>query len=251
MRLQPVILAAGKGTRMQSELPKPLFSVDGVPMLTRILATLEASKVALDPIIVVGDWTDAIQMQYGPQYQYAVQTELTGTATAVAAALPYLDTSDEAPPVLILYADHPFLTTATIQAMAAVSASAAPTIAMGTVTVPDFQEWRQPFAAFGRVVRDSAGKMQKIVEAKNATDQELHITEVNPALYCVQAAWLAATLPRIEQNPVTKEYYLTDLIELARLAGDVVTSVPIPPEEALGINSIADAENAKQRQGEE
>lgn len=251
MKLQPVILAAGKGTRMQSELPKPLFPVDGVPMLTRILATLEASQVALDPIIVVGQWTDAIQKQYGPQYQYAVQTDLTGTATAVAAALPYLDTSEAAPPVLILYADHPFLTIATIQAMAAAFASAAPTVAMGTVTVPNFNEWRQPFAAFGRIVRDSAGEMQKIVEAKNATDQELHITEVNPALYCVKAAWLTATLPRIEQNPITSEYYLTDLVELARLAGDVITGVPIPAEEALGINSVADAENAANRKGEE
>lgn len=249
MKLQPIILAAGKGTRMQSEVPKPLFPVDGVPMLTRVLATLEASQVTNDPVIVVGDWTDAIQEQYGPRYQYAVQTELSGTATAVQAALPYIDTSQQAAPVLILYADHPFLTAETIQAIAASYAETEPTVAMCTVTVPDFADWRQPYLSFGRIVRGNDGQIQKIVEAKNATEDELQLTEVNPALYCVQAEWLAATLPRVKRNPVSDEYYLTDIVEIATLSKEAVVTIPLPPEEALGINSIADAENAKQRRG--
>lgn len=247
MELQPVILAAGKGTRMESAMPKPLFPVEGVPMLTRVLATLEASQVTKDPIIVVGDWTDAIQEHYGPRYQYAVQTELTGTATAVQAAVPFIDTSAHAAPVLILYADHPFLTADTIKTIAASYQAQQPTLAMCTVTVPDFNDWRQPYMSFGRIVRDTEGQVQKIVEAKNATEAELQLTEVNPALYCVDASWLAATLPKITCNSVTKEYYLTDILEMATLEEEAVVTIPLPPEEALGINSIVDAENAKQR----
>lgn len=247
MKLQPIILAAGKGTRMESAMPKPLFPIEGVPMLTRILAMLEASQVTKEPVIVVGDWTDAIQEQYGPRYQYAVQTELTGTATAVQAAVPFIDTSAHAAPVLILYADHPFLTADTIKTIAASYQAQHPTLAMCTVTVSDFNDWRQPYMSFGRIVRDTDGQVQKIVEAKNATEAELLLTEVNPALYCVDARWLVATLPKILCNSVTKEYYLTDILEIATLEKEVVVTIPLPPEEALGINSVNDAENAKTR----
>lgn len=95
---------------MQSDTLKPLIEVNGEPMLTHVLRAIKESGIDTNPVIVVGGWTSAIQDYYGEQYQYAVQAEINGTGGAVLTALPYLDTSEDAPPVLILYADHPFIT---------------------------------------------------------------------------------------------------------------------------------------------
>lgn len=247
MKLQPIILAAGKGTRMQSDVPKPLYEIDGQPMLAHVLKALEASDVCLDPVIVVGSWTDAIQNHFGDRYRYAVQTKVDGTATAVAVALPLVDTSTGAPPLLVLYADHPFISPDTIATIAHRYEAEQPTLAMCTVTVPDFAEWRAPFASFGRILRGAEGNVERIVERKNATNEEQQITEVNPALYCMQSNWLRTVLPTIKPNPLTHEYYLTDVLEIATLSEEVVVTIPLPPQEALGINSVADAENAKLR----
>lgn len=243
--LQSVILAAGKGTRMQSDIPKPLIEVNGQPMLTHVLEALTQSQLETNPVIVVGSWTTAIQDYYGPAYRYAIQTELNGTGGAVASALPYLDTSPEAPPVLILYADHPFITASSIAAIGRQMLESDEVLAMYTVSVSDFTDWRQPFNSFGRILRDGEGLVTGIVEFKNATEEERAITEVNPALYCVQASWLATTLPRITKNELTGEYYLTDLVELAVADGHVIKTIPLPPKESLGLNSLTDIENAK------
>jgi bifunctional UDP-N-acetylglucosamine pyrophosphorylase/glucosamine-1-phosphate N-acetyltransferase len=246
MKLQTVILAAGKGTRMQSDIPKPLIEVQGEPMLTHVLRAVEASGIETSPVVVVGAWTTAIQDHYGDGYQYAVQAELNGTGGAVAAALPLLDTSPTAPPVLILYADHPFITGDSIARLTDLLPHSDGVLAMYTVTVADFADWRQPFLSFGRIVRDSASNVTRIVEYKNASPAEQAITEVNPALYCVQAHWLETALGRIEANTVTGEYYLTDLVELAVTDGYVIDTLSLPPKEALGLNSFADIKNATQ-----
>jgi bifunctional UDP-N-acetylglucosamine pyrophosphorylase/glucosamine-1-phosphate N-acetyltransferase len=246
MKIQTVILAAGKGTRMQSDVPKPLIEVNGEPMLTHVLKAVEESAVETAPIIVVGSWTTAIQDYYGNKYQYAVQEEINGTGGAVLSALPLLNTSEAAPPVLILYADHPFITSPSINKLAKLTISSPSVLSMYTVSVPDYEDWRQPFNAFGRVVRDSEGSVSKIVEYKNANDSERQIREVNPALYCVSASWLATALTRIKPNELTGEYYLTDLVELAVVDGHIIETIPLPPAEALGLNSLEDIENAKQ-----
>jgi len=244
--LQTIVLAAGKGSRMQSSLPKPLVPVNGIPMLSRVLAVLVESGLAPAPVIVVGSWTNAIQEFYGSKYTYAIQEVINGTATAVQAALPHLTINVGAPPVLILYADHPFLQPDSIMQIAKAHQETMATLTMYTVTAPDFKEWRQPFASFGRVVRDAAGEVQRIVEVKNATADEVTITEVNPALYCVNAVWLAQAVQQIKPNPLTGEYYLTDLVELAVATNKRITTLSLPPEQALGLNSVADLQNAQQ-----
>jgi len=245
MKLQTVILAAGKGTRMQSDIPKPLMEVNGEPMLTHVLRAVAASGIETTPVLVVGAWTNAIQERYGDVYHYAVQEELNGTGGAVACALSQIDTSQTAPPVLILYADHPFITGASIATLAKTIPQSIGVLSMYTVTVPDFTDWREPFLSFGRVVRDQAGKVVEIIEYKNATLEQRAITEVNPALYCVQPSWLKDALSRITKNALTGEYYLTDLVSLAVQGGYTVATLPLPPHEALGLNSLADIENAK------
>lgn len=231
---------------MQSDIPKPLIEVQGEPMLTHVLRMLEHSGVAEAPVLVVGAWTNAIQDHYGEAYQYAVQEEINGTGGAVQVALPYIDTTSCASPVMILYADHPFLRPASIRALAREVTENSAVLTMYTVTVSDFADWRQPFMSFGRIVRDDAGAITRIVEYKNATDTERGLTEVNPALYCVQAKWLASALDRITPNPLTGEYYLTDLVEIAVADGQAVHTISLSPQEALGLNSRADIENAKQ-----
>jgi bifunctional UDP-N-acetylglucosamine pyrophosphorylase/glucosamine-1-phosphate N-acetyltransferase len=230
---------------MQSDIPKPLIPVNGEPMLAQVLRAVAGSGIETTPVIVVGAWTNAIQEYFGETYQYAVQGEPNGTGGAVVSALPYLDTSETAPPVLILYADHPFITGESIAKIATTIIDSSQVLSMYTVTVPDFNDWRQPFLSFGRVLRNEDGEVAQIVEYKNATNEQRAVLEVNPALYCVQASWLKDALPRIGKNDLTGEYYLTDLVSLAVADGYSVATLPLPPHEALGLNSVDDIENAK------
>ncbi len=243
-KLQAIILAAGKGTRMKSDIPKPLIPVNGEPMLTTVLRTLADSEVAESPVIVVGAWTTAIQEHYGEQYTYAIQTEINGTGGAAAAAVPYIDVSPEAAPVVILYADTPFISIDSLRALRDRVTTTDAALTMYTVTVDDYTDWREAFVAFGRVVRGADGQVEQIVEYKVASDEVRAIREVNPAVYCVKASWLASVLPRIEVNPVSGEYYLTDLVELARADGHTIDTIPLPAKESLGLNSVADRVNA-------
>ncbi len=243
--IQTVILAAGKGTRMQSAIPKPLIEVNGQPMLTHVLHALKKSTITTNPIIVVGGWTEAIQDYYGDDYRYAIQEEINGTGGAVKAALPYLDTSPDAPPVLILYADHPFITATSISNISTHVVQSIEVLTMYTVTVPDFEGWRQPFNSFGRILRGAAGEVTGIIEYKNATEEKRAILEVNPGIFAVQADWLETALDRIQKNDLTHEYYLTDIVTLAVADGHTIETISLPPHEALGLNSVADIENAK------
>ncbi len=244
MKIQPVILAAGKGTRMKSELPKPLFPLAGKAMIRYVIETLQAAEDVLPPIIVVGHQGDLIKKELGDKYRYAEQTELSGTATAVKAALPLLD---DQTPALVLYGDNPFITTESINRIRDAFMTARPTLAMFSVALPDYDDWRALFKAFGRVKRDLKGQVTGIVEYKNASEAEREIKEVTPGGNCYDTKWLKDALVRTKPNEQTGEYYLTDLAGMAILDGREVQTVPLPPLEAIGINSIEDAEHAKRR----
>jgi bifunctional UDP-N-acetylglucosamine pyrophosphorylase/glucosamine-1-phosphate N-acetyltransferase len=243
MKLQAIVLAAGKGTRMKSSVPKPLIVVNGEPMLTTVLRTLSESDVAESPVLVVGAWTTAIQDHYGERYQYAVQIELNGTGGAVEAAISNIDTSDDAAPVLILYADTPFITVESLQKLHAHVEVTKSAFTMYTVTLPDFNDWRGSFMAFGRIIRNDAGQVASIIEHKVATEAERTIREVNPAVYCVQASWLKAALPKILTNELSGERYLTDLVALAQSDGLIIDTITLPAKESFGLNSRTDIEH--------
>jgi bifunctional UDP-N-acetylglucosamine pyrophosphorylase / glucosamine-1-phosphate N-acetyltransferase len=244
--IQTIILAAGKGTRMQSDIPKPLIEVNGKPMLSHVLTALAESNITTSPVIVVGAWTNAIQSYFGTEYSYVVQTEIDGTGGAVRVAMSQIDSDQSAPPVMILYADHPFITSQSISRLSALATTSRAVISMYTVTVPDFEGWRQPFASFGRIIRNENGEVLEIVEYKNADEQQRAIGEVNPALYCIQAKWLHEVVDTLVPNALTGEYYLTDIIKRATEQGHKIATIPLSPNEALGLNSFADIENAKQ-----
>ena len=241
--MQPIILAAGKGTRMGSDLPKTLCVVAGKPMLAHILASINEAGNNLLPIIVVGHKGDQIKAYVGPDIVTVEQPDLSGTGTATKIALPYVPAS--AKNVFIIYGDHPFIRPESIRAIEERHEATGATLTLATATVPDFNDWRRVFVTFGRVIRNVGGVVQEIKEYKNANEHEQGILEINPGFYCADRAWLEETLAQVERDSVTGEYYLTDIASLALYDGKVVETVSIDPEEALGINSPEDAARAE------
>lgn len=222
---------------MGTELPKTLYTVHGKAMLDHIIGALAQVPELQPPVLVVGHGAEHIKAHLGPGYQYAHQVELSGTATAVKSALPYLP---EEGYVFVLYGDQPFQRVETFEAMIRACRSK-PAIVQTTVTLPDFEDWRSVFKPYGRMLRDAAGNLQDIVEYKNASDEQRALTEVNPGLCAVDAAWLRTAIMAIEPSPTTGEYYLTGLLAMAAREGRLIETVSIGPAEALGVNSPADA----------
>ena len=210
-------------------------------MLGHIIGAASEVAELEQPIIVVGYGAEDIKEYLGQSYQYAHQVELNGTGSAVAAALPLLPKEGY---VFVFYGDQPFLLPETLEAIALVCKTHKPTFVQTTVVLPDFKDWRSVFTPYARIIRDDSGRIDRLVEYKNATAQERAITEVNPGLIAVDAAWLHETLPKIKPNELTGEYYLTDLLAFAREEGKRIETVGMNATEALGINSPEDAEHA-------
>jgi len=241
--IQPIILAAGKGTRMRSERPKTLFEIEGKPMLGYILDTIEKIAVCLPPIVVVGHGKEEVIAYVGSRGMCVEQTELSGTASAVRIALPSIPVQADA--VLVLYGDQPFIKKDSIERMVAQYENGHPVLVQSSLVVEDFKNEREVFAAFGRIVRSIDGKPQRIVEYKNASEEERALHEVNPGTCIANMEWLTKVLPTIEPDPISGEYYLTHLLELASKNGQSIVTVDVALQDALGINSPEDAERAK------
>jgi bifunctional UDP-N-acetylglucosamine pyrophosphorylase/glucosamine-1-phosphate N-acetyltransferase len=153
--LQPIILAAGKGTRMGSELPKTLCIVAGKPMIAHILASLGAAGNCLPPIVVVGHKGAQVKDFLGASIATVEQTDLSGTGTAAKIALSTV--APEVDKVLIMYGDHPFITPESIKKIEETHDATGATITLGTTTVPDYNDWRRVFVSFGRVILNLKG----------------------------------------------------------------------------------------------
>jgi len=232
-----VILAAGKGKRMgPSDRPKVLHTILGKPMLAYVLDAVVDSGVDAKPVVIVGHMAEHVRTVCGDACDYATQTELKGTGDAVMRARPLLEGA--ADNVMVLVGDQPFVTPSTIRKVADMHMAADAVLTLGTVTVPDFEAWRQPFADFGRIVRGEDGSVRRIVEVKDATPEELALREINPSYYCFKSAWLWQALESLTSDNASGEYYLTDLLGKAIASGEKVLTVPIPPEEALGVNTL-------------
>jgi bifunctional UDP-N-acetylglucosamine pyrophosphorylase / glucosamine-1-phosphate N-acetyltransferase len=232
-----VILAAGKGKRMgPSDRPKVLHTILGKPMLAYVLDAVVDSGVDAKPVVIVGHMAEHVRTVCGEACDYAVQTELKGTGDAVMRARPLLEGAAEH--VMVLVGDQPFVTASTIRRVADMHMASGATLTLGTVTVQDFEAWRKPFADFGRIVRDPAGSVRRIVEVKDAAPDELALREINPSYYCFKGVWLWKALESLTSDNASGEYYLTDLLDKAISSGERVQTVAIPPEEALGVNTL-------------
>ncbi len=240
MRVKVIILAAGQGKRFKSPLPKVLAQFRGRPMVSYVVSAVEKSGVTDRPVVVVGVGAEHVKQALGNRCDYVYQEKQLGTGHAVAQCQSLLEGKADA--VLVLYGDHPLMVPQTIRTLVETHQQERPTLTMATVTVPDFNDWRQPFLNFGRVVRDTTGNLLRIVEAKDATPDETVIRELNPSYFCFDAAWLWEHLPKLSNRNAQGEYYLTDLLGLAIAEGRRVVTVPIPPREALGANSPEELE---------
>ena len=235
-----VILAAGKGTRMRSALPKVLHKLSGRSMLGHVVAAVESLGKA-KKIIVTGHGAEQVEQQFkSPTTIFAQQKEQLGTGHAVHMAVPEL-CSDAV--VIVLYGDVPLIRPATIQKILAVVTEST----MGLLTI----NLDQP-TGYGRIVRNTKGDITEIIEQKDASVEQLKITEVNTGVLALQSSQLSDWLPKITNNNAQGEYYLTDLVAIAREAGVEIISVnPESATEVEGVNNrvqLSQLERAHQRQ---
>lgn len=231
MRLVNVILAAGFGTRMKSDLPKVMHPLLGKPMVAWAVEMAEAVS-ARPPVVVVGHGRELVEAYLGARAVYVVQEQLLGTGHAVLQARAQLvGTADL---VLVSYADMPLLRAGTLRGLAeafaaAVQAGQRPALTMLTVHREDAQ-------GFGRVVRDAQGAVRAIVEEVDCTPEQRRITELNPGVYCFDAEWLWDNLDKIPRS-AKGEYYLTDMVGIAVAQGRPVLTLEAPADEVDGINN--------------
>lgn len=242
LRLRALLLAAGKGTRMRSRLPKVLHPLAGQPM---ILHALAGARVAGDeqPTLVIGHEAEQIRAAVGEQAAYVEQTEQLGTGHAVAQARAALQ--DSADLVLVTSADMPLLEAETLQHLVEAQTQHDGPFTMLTVVQDDPR-------GFGRILRAApGGPVQAIIEEAEATPEQLAITELNVGAYCFRAVWLWSALEKLSPSANKGEYYLTDLVAIAVEAGeDVAALVLDDAEQAIGVNTrehLAQAEAALRR----
>ncbi len=239
-QLSVVILAAGKGKRMVSDMPKVLHRVGGQPLLGHVLATASSLEAATR-VVVYGYGGEAVKAAFASEagVVWVDQAEQLGTGHAVAQALPQIEESGV---VLVLYGDVPLTRLETLQPL--VAAARQGKLALLTVELADPH-------GYGRIVRNGAGQVQRIVEEKDATPEERSLHEINTGILAVSAAQLRGWVSQLTNDNAQGEYYLTDVIALAVHDGVAVEPFTVTePAEVLGVNDrrqLAELERFYQR----
>jgi bifunctional UDP-N-acetylglucosamine pyrophosphorylase/glucosamine-1-phosphate N-acetyltransferase len=230
-----VILAAGKGTRMKSEMPKVLHRICGREMLSLVAGA--AREAGLSPIVaVVSREFQPVKNALGDSVAYAVQAEQLGTGHALLQARSALEGITDS--VVLVYGDVPLIRSETLRRLVSLheGAEACITMVTSTLTTPD---------GLGRIVRSASGRIQAIVEEEFADEATRTIREINSGIYCFRAAWIWDNLSGLLPSP-RGEIFLTDLIELAVKQGLVVESIQTSDgHETMGVNNrvqLAEAE---------
>jgi bifunctional UDP-N-acetylglucosamine pyrophosphorylase / glucosamine-1-phosphate N-acetyltransferase len=239
-----IILAAGKGTRMNSDQPKVLTRLNGKSLIENLLKTINKTEYSDSVSIVVGYKGEKVIQKLGDQYNYIWQREQLGTGHAVQQCGNSL--KDKFQDHLILYGDVPFISLDTIQNIIKTHQDQKSILTMVTLKLSDFNGIHKTYYHFGRIVRDEQGELLKIVEFKDASEKEKKSTEVNPAIYCVNDHWLWENLEKLKDDNNQSEYYLTDLVTFAHEQGIKVKSVVVKDQfELMGINTKEDIKLAQ------
>ena len=226
--LVAVVLAAGKGTRMGSDLPKVLHTLHGEPLVVHPIRAARAAG-ADRVVVIVGHGATQVQAALGsgdPSLRYALQSEQRGTGHAVLCALPAI--AEHEGDVLILSGDVPRLRAATLRRLAGACHESPGGLAFASFMPVD------P-TGYGRVVRDGQGRVLAIVEERDASPEQRRIAECNAGVYCASAELLRRELPRLGSSNAQGEIYLTDLVAVA--AGQGVTALSVPVDEVAGVNT--------------
>ncbi|HKK71879.1 MAG TPA: NTP transferase domain-containing protein [Candidatus Krumholzibacteria bacterium] len=235
--LYAVVLAAGKGTRMKSDLAKVLHPLGGKPLLRHVLEALAPLEPAKTVVVVGHQAGDVAAISVGAGVTTALQAEQLGTGHAVDMARPELEGHDGV--TLVLCGDVPLLRTSTIRDLVATTRekNAAATVLTAIAEDP---------TGYGRIVRDGDGRVRAIVEHKDATDEQRTIREYNTGTWCFDNGHLWSVLSRLDRDNAQGEYYLTDVVELLVGDGEVVAaSVCEDEREVQGVNTVDDLERAR------
>ncbi len=226
-----VVLAAGKGTRMNSDLPKVLCQVVGKPMIHFVLDALEKAGIHRH-VVVVGHEAEAVRAELAQrdgQIDFALQQPQLGTGHAVQICREFLQ--DQTGPTIVVAGDSPLIQPASLSKLLEHFQQTQPALLLGTLHKDD------P-TGLGRIVRDADGAFVGIVEHKDASPEQLEITEVNMSTYLFNTPDLLEVLTRLSNDNAQHEYYLTDCAKLLRQAGRIVEAVPVlQPCESLSINN--------------
>lgn len=223
-----VILAAGMGTRMKSDIPKVLHKVNGLCMIEQVLRSVKEAGCG-DSLVITGYKGDLVREKLGEAVSYAEQTEQLGTGHAVMQALPYLKRRKGY--VLVVCGDTPLLRGETVKGLIDVCRQEQAAATVLTAKLDD------PFG-YGRVLRDKDGHMTCIVEQKDGTPEQLSVNEINTGTYCFDIEELVAALPKVGCDNAQHEYYLTDVFGIMIQEGKHVTPVVAKDaDETMGVNS--------------
>jgi bifunctional UDP-N-acetylglucosamine pyrophosphorylase/glucosamine-1-phosphate N-acetyltransferase len=230
MKKVAIILAAGKGVRLKSDLPKVSHMIFGKPMITRVLEAVK--QIGLDQIFVIVGYKAEIVKQEcdGFEVTFIEQKEQLGTGHAVMQARPFIKDST----ILVLNGDVPLIKTETLKSLIVFheSQNASATILTASVKNPH---------SYGRIIRSKEGLILKIVEQKDATEEERAINEVNTGTYCFKSKDLLNALDKVKPDNSQKEYYLTDVIGILKSEKLPVFAYMAKDEtEVLGVNTIED-----------
>jgi len=231
---QIVILAAGKGKRMGEELPKVLVPLQDKAIIKYLMDSVVVSGVDPRPVMVVSPDNIDIISEALKDYdiEYVLQEEQLGTGHAVNCAREKM--SAEADRVMVLYGDHPFIKSGSIKRFAEANSSV---VSVMPTKVEDFDDWRHNFYHWGRFIRNEKREIERIVEFKDANDEERDVLEVNPGFMCFNREWLLNSIDKLKDDNNAKEYYLTDMVKIAFAEGGKIGTVLVDPREAVGINS--------------
>ena len=225
MNLDVVVLAAGKGTRMRSDMPKVLHLLADKPLLGHVISAANSLKPTAIHI-VVGHKAEDVEASFpGSPFKWVKQNEQLGTGHAVAQAMPRINNDSV---VLILYGDVPLIKASTLKAMIEDVSKDQMSLLTVDLKNPD---------GYGRIVRDSNNSVAAIVEQKEATPDQLALTETNTGIMAVSAQQLSAWLPALSNSNTQGEYYLTDIIAIAAAEGVTVKAFhPDTEAEVQGVN---------------
>lgn len=242
-QIAAVILAAGKGTRMNegqaSPIPKVMFPIGDKPMIHYSVKHVKDAGVSR-VVLVVGYKSELVREYMGEEAEYVLQTEQLGTGHAVSMAKDILMGQSDA--VLVCYGDMPLFKSETIRQLIAKYEEEKPTVAMLSVVFEDPEFW-----AFGRIIRDENGEVTKSVEQKDCTLEQLKIKESNPCFYIFNAEWLWQNIGKLSTDNAQSEYYLTDMVQLACDQGERIIAIPTYDEtEALGVNNPEQLKQAEE-----
>lgn len=234
---QFIILAAGKGTRLNHEsLPKVLVPFKGQPLIMYLLSNIEKITRHIRPVVVVGCMAEKVEKVLGEKFEYALQEPQLGTAHAVKAAKEKIKAEN----VLVLYGDMPYISEESLRKIIRLHHDKESMLTMFTATVPDFKNEYLSLFNYGRIIRNFQNEIIKITEYKDASKKEKQIKEINSGIYMFNAKWLWENIKKIKNKNEQKEYYLTDIVEIAIAQNVPINAIEIPAREVIGINSEED-----------